>query len=287
MGSRTLDKPWATDMARGVPICGFTGINGAGKTTLAVESALSDMRMGRPVYSTVPIRSEWGNSEPIVSLRQLLELREVTILLDDVAVIFSSRSSQSLPAEVVAMLQTVRHAKNSLRWTAPAWMRCDNLVREVTQGLVNVVPMLRKHEPGNVWPSPRVIAAGLLDTSTGKTDETPTRVLRRKLVLPSRLHAWGTYDTHANTPLIGRHLQGGTCVDCGGTITREKHSQARHDALGLPWYGDDVRAPVAGHEHTPTNRTGTDAPFIGNGNGSAAERSQPTFAELVAMANSD
>lgn len=236
------------DMALGVPICGFTGINGAGKTLLAVQSAIVDLSKGRTVYSTVPISSKYGDSRPIQSLRQLLTLKDATILLDDVSVIFSSRSTASLPVEIVALLQTLRHSRLTIRWTAPAWMRCDNLLREVTQGLVNVVPMLRKHEAGAVWPKPRVVMAGLLDTSVGKTDETPTKVLRRRMFLPTHLDSFGAYDTEADTPLLGRHLQGGKCVDCGGSIDTPKHSEARHGALGIPYYPDLSRTPPAAVE---------------------------------------
>lgn len=244
-GHRPSKLSTAGDLVAGVPIAGFTGVNGAGKTMLAVQSAIGDMSRGRTVYSTLPIRSKWGDSKPIVSLRQLLHLEDATILLDEVSVIFSSRSSQSLPAEVVALLQTLRHKRLTVRWTAPAWMRCDNLLREVTQGLVNVMPLARKHEKNNPWPRPRVIFAALLDTSTGKTDAVPDKVLRRRLYLPSRMEAFGAFDTHADTPLLGRHLQGGICVDCGGSQDRPKHSEARHAQLGLPWYPDDVRAPHA------------------------------------------
>lgn len=235
------------DLVAGVPIAGFTGVNGAGKTMLAVQSAICDMARGRTVYSTVPIRSAYGNSRPIRSLRELLHIEDATILLDEVSVIFSSRSSQSLPAEVVALLQTLRHKRLTVRWTAPAWMRCDNLLREVTQGVVNVLPLLRKRERDNPWPYPRVMFAGLLDTSTGKTDAQPEKVLRRRMYVPRNLEAFGAYDTHADTPLLGLHLQGGTCVDCGGTQTRPKHDRARHEALGLPWYDDELRAPHVTH----------------------------------------
>lgn len=235
------------DLVAGVPIAGFTGVNGAGKSMLAAQSAICDMANGRTVYSTLPIRSPWGDSLPIKSLRQLLHLEDATILLDEVSVIFSSRSSQSLPAEVVALLQTLRHRRLTVRWTAPAWMRCDNLLREVTQGLVNVVPLLRYNERGNPWPRPRMVIAALLDTSTGKTDAQPTKVLRRRLYIPTRMPAFGAYDTHADTPLLGRHLQQGKCVDCGGSQEVPKHSRARHEGLGLPWYDDEFRAPHATH----------------------------------------
>lgn len=241
---RALKAVRKRDVAVGVPVCGFTGINGAGKTMLAVQSAIADMSRGRTVYSTVPIRSAFGDSLPIRSLRQLLTLEDATLLFDDVSVIFSSRSTQSLPAEIVALLQTLRHQRLTLRWTAPQWMRADTLIRGVTQGLVNVMPMLRHSDPLDPWPRPRIVMAGLLDTSTGKADSEPTKVLRRRVFLPSRLQSFGAYDTLADTPLIGRHLQGGTCVDCGGTRERPKHSEARHSHLGLPWYPDDLQAPA-------------------------------------------
>lgn len=241
---REATKAQKRDVAVGVPVCGFTGINGAGKTMLAVSSAIADMSRGRVVYSTVPITSPFGDSRPIKSLRQLLTLEDATLLFDDVSVIFSSRSTQSLPAEIVALLQTLRHSRLTLRWTAPQWMRADTLIRGVTQGLVNVMPMLRHSDPTDPWPRPRLVLAGLLDTSTGKADSEPTKVLRRRIFLPTRLPGFGAYDTLADTPLIGRHLQGGTCVDCGGTRERPKHSEARHDHLGIPWYADDLLAPA-------------------------------------------
>lgn len=229
------------DIADGIPVCGFTGVNGAGKTLLAVSSAIADMRRGRVVYSTVPIRwvdPENGvvyESRPIRSLRELLELRDCTVLLDEVSVIFSSRTSQSLPAEVVAFLQTLRHKGITVRWTAPGWMRCDNLLRQSTQAVVNVTPVIRRSN-GSPWPTPLLSLAGVLDTTTGETDATPTRVLRRRFVLPSKVAAWGAYDSHADTPLLGRHLQGGVCADCGGTMERHKHSEDRHRDLGIPWF---------------------------------------------------
>lgn len=245
--ARILRRLRSRDLARGVPICGFTGVNGAGKTTLAAQSIIHDLALGRRVLSTVHVASPFDfgrpSTEPILSLRQLLEVRDSTLFLDDVAVIFSSRSTASLPPEIVALLQTLRHHGNTVRWTAPGWMRCDNLIREVTQGLVNVWPVARKSDGETPWPRPRFVFAGLMDTSTGKTDETPTKVLRRRILVPTMLESWGAFDTHADTPLLGSHLQSGVCVDCGGSRTREKHSKDRHIALGLPWFEDESGIP--------------------------------------------
>jgi hypothetical protein len=227
------------DIAQGVPICGVTGRNGAGKTLLAVDIAITRMRAGRRVFSTVPIASKDGHrSEPILSLRQLLELENAMILLDDVSVIFSSRSSQSLPPEVVTFLQTVRHRRIDVLWTAPAWLRCDNILRSLTQGCIGVVPYFKKAVPGSPWKVPRVVLAGLMDTSVGKADAEPTKVLKRAVYLPRRLSSWGAYDSHADTPLLGVHMHAGVCPDCGGSVTREKHSKTRHERMGLPWFDD-------------------------------------------------
>lgn len=231
-------------IARGVPIVGFTGVNGAGKTLLAVHCAILDMLDNRPVYSTVPIHymaphGELLSSHPITSLRQLLTLTDATILLDDVSVIFSSRQTGSLPAPIVTLLQTVRHRRLTILWTAPGWMRADILLRSVTQALVSVRPMLRSSASDTPWPTPRVVAAGLLDTTTAKVDAEPDKVLRRAFYRPKGLLSWAAYDTHADTPLLGHAHLTGTCVDCGGSQERPKHTKARHETLGLPWYDDD------------------------------------------------
>lgn len=230
----------------GIPIVGFTGVNGAGKTALAVDCAISDMLAGRPVYSTVPIRyvdpstGEVYESAPVVSLRQLLTLRDCTVLLDDVAVIFSSRSTNSLPPAVVAFLDTLRHRNITVIWTAPSWMRCDNLLRGVTQAVVNVMPVrLPLTSSETPWPSPWLVMAGVLDTHSGKLDAMPTKVLRRRVYRLRGLTSIGAYDTMADTPMLGAARYGGRC-ECGGMHPTPKHTQERHELLGLPWYDDEV-----------------------------------------------
>jgi len=224
------------DPARGVPIAGFTGPNGAGKTVLAVQSALADMQRGRVVYSTVDIVSPFGSSRPIPSLSSLLDLPPgCTVLLDEVASIFSSRTGSTLPPEFDTFIGTARHSSIAIRWTSPAWMRAENRVREVTQGLVAVSPFIRRRNPdGSLWPRTVVAQVGVLDCVGVKTDADPDVVRRRRFVRLAGLQAWGCYDTHAPVASLINTALFGTCPDCGGSRSRPKCDGARHHELGLP-----------------------------------------------------
>lgn len=218
-----------------MPILGITGINGAGKTLLAVELAIGDMRAGRPVYSTVDIASEHGDSRPVKSRSHLLQLQDCTVLLDEIAVIFSSSagSGQNLPSEVVTFLQTLRHRGVSVIWTAPTWKRAHILLREVTQAVATIRPLIKRAEEDSLWGRPFISAVGVLDTTSVAVDAAPDRVLRRRLWMPMRSDALGCYDTHADTPQIGRLIPSGPCPDCGGTRTPPKCAPEIHEALGL------------------------------------------------------
>ncbi|MDM7856667.1 hypothetical protein [Cellulomonas alba] len=192
------------------------------------------MKRGREVYSTVPIKSEHGESKEIRSLRHLLELRDCTVLIDEIAVVFSSRDSMLIPREFDVFLQTLRHSGVTLRWTAPAFARADVRVREVTQAVVGVHALGKRKVAGEFWPRPVTILCGVLDTTSIPVDGTPEKVLKRRVFLPTRLSGWGAYDTHADTPRIGHPPTGGACVDCGGTTRREACTPERHAALDLP-----------------------------------------------------
>lgn len=224
------------DPAAGVPIAGFTGPNGAGKTAMAVQSALADLQRGRVVYSTVPISSPWGDSRPIPSLSTLLDLEPgSTVLLDEISSIFSSRTGSTLPPEFDTFIGTARHSKIAIRWTSPAWMRAENRVREVTQGLVAVNPFIRRPDPeGSLWPRTVIAQVAVLDCVGVKTDADPEVVRRRRFVRLRGLAAWGCYDTHAPVASLINTALFGTCPDCGGSRTRPRCDGARHASLGLP-----------------------------------------------------
>lgn len=228
-------KPRKPSFIAGAPIVGFTGPNGAGKTLIAVTCAINDdLANGRPVFSTVDIRSPWGDSTRLTSMRQLLELRDCTVLIDEIAAIFSSRDSLQIPREFDVFLQTLRHRGVTFRWTAPAWKRADVRVREITQvsvGVRNLGHILKK---GQFWPTPITILAGALDATGVGVDETPEKILKRRIFIPQRLSGWGAYETLADTPRIGHGTISTVCVDCGGSVPRPSCDDDRHSTLGLP-----------------------------------------------------
>lgn len=222
-------------IAAKAPVVGYTGPNGVGKTLLAVSDCIVDMRAGRPVFSTVPVSSPWGSSEPILSLRQLLEIRNATILIDEVSVVFSSRMTGSLPDEVSTFLQTMRHQGVTLRWTAPAWLRADIQLRECTQVSVAAFALGKYTPKGKFWPTPRLVGAAAFDMTTVKLDAIPEKVIRgsRRVYRPKHLPGWGAYDSEADVSRIGWVRQGRVCVDCGGAVRQEACSPERHTALGI------------------------------------------------------
>jgi hypothetical protein len=228
-----------------LPIVGITGPNGSGKTLLVVAEAMHDMANGRAVYSTVDISFDGLESIAITSLSQLLTIRDATVVLDEVVSIFDSADpASSLPPEVRLLLSIARHRGLTIRWTAPAWMRAQKRLREVTQAWVSVQPAGRRGR--GLWPEPWVCVVSIWDAKSSKVDADPTRRLRLRFRRPRRFTSWGAFDTLADVPIVGHLDAGGICVDCGGGRTRPKCTPERHRTLGLPEPGqlELVRAEV-------------------------------------------
>lgn len=220
-------------LIKNCPVVGFTGANGAGKTLVAVSEAIQDLRVGRRVVSTVPINYRGLRSEPLLSYRQLLDLENCTLLVDEVSVVFSSRATGEMPQDVVTFLQTMRHQDVTLRWTAPSWKRADLLVREVTQAVVGVHGLARYTVKGEFWPKPRLVLCGMLETVSIATDDDPEKIIGRRIWAPKRLPGWGAYDSMADVERLGGHAQDRRCLDCGGTKRPEPCSPERHQKLGI------------------------------------------------------
>lgn len=243
------------DFAAGVPICGIVGINGAGKTLIGASIVISRMVTGREVYSTVPIEytdpksGESWSTKPVLSLEQLLHLRDVTVFFDDVSVILPA-GNLNLPDELMVLLQTLRHKGIDVIWSAPGWMRANNQLRLITQGVIVVQPWLRHKAVGTPWPTPRLVYVALMDTTSGKADATPDVVLRRGVYRPTKLPSFGAYDTLADTPVLRTPKQTSRCASCGGSVPLEKHSKERHESLGLPWYEETASSVFVADAHS-------------------------------------
>lgn len=217
------------------PIVGFTGVNGAGKSLLMHSENVADLARGRRVVSTTPIRSPWGNSEPLLSLRQLLELENCIVSIDEVAAVFPS-SGGELPFEVNLFLQGMRHQGSEgviLRWAAPAWSRAAKQLREVTQVCVSVSPLLRYRVADDFWPKARFVMAGALDCTSVKLDDDPTKVLARRIYRTKALPGFGMYDHKAVISRIGWPKSIDVCADCGGRTKPIYCTPERHHELGI------------------------------------------------------
>ena len=174
------------------PIRAFVGPNGGGKTlaaiVLAVEPALAS---GRPVVATCSI--EHPNARRLESWRQIPDLRDCVLFLDEISSALPSRGSMAAPAQLVRTINQLRKVDVQLVWTAPNWARADVMLREVTQEVTACRGFIGdpyEREPG-VPPWWRPLGRKLVD------DETD-RPVRRSPRWPSNcLFRWVTYDAAA------------------------------------------------------------------------------------------
>jgi len=199
---------------------GYVGANGAGKSVLAVDAVCRRAeKRGCPVWSTVPINWPGVEVRPIASLADFMGAEGGEVLLDEVASLFSSRETSSLPSDVVARLTSLRHFDLVVTWTAPSWKRCDVVLREVTQKVWQVTPTWTR-PTGGVWRRTVLARARAYDTRSlsgedfGK-DERVRGTLR--FFRPKSLRSFGTFDsTWRVVPLVRNE-----CGECGLLKRRE------------------------------------------------------------------
>lgn len=135
------------------PITAFVGINGAGKTLSAIAFA---HKSGRRVLTNVPGTAfeEWASLEDLTVPGAI---RDTDVIMDEAGVMFSSRNA-SRDGAFLALVQQLRKENARLFWTAPAYMRADKILREVTQMVVKCRGLASKYPDGAVWPQPRWVA---------------------------------------------------------------------------------------------------------------------------------
>lgn len=170
----------------------------------------------------VPFR-QWG---------QLLEFKGGDVLMDEVTGVASSRESHSMPAAVANVLVQMRRNDVVIRWTAPAWMRSDKIIREVSQAVTyckGYMPKVAVDEAGaRAWGQRRLFewktydAQLFEDFTSGKREQ-----LKAEQVdwhYGPRSPVFSAYDTLDAVETIGTVSEGGSCERCGGSRPRPKCS---------------------------------------------------------------
>lgn len=235
---------------RSAPIRGYVGPNGSGKSLLAVYDLLPSLDNGRPVMSTVRLLDfrnprpcddptcTWpGHPDhaaahplwiPFVSYQQLLTVRDMDILMDEVTGVASSREFASMPTQVANLLVQLRRRNLSLSWTTPNWARADKIIREVTQEVTVASPLIsvtHKSKPGEppvIWKDRLAIAARSYDPAD--LDDEDARQKGNHHV-PAHNHQilWrpgllvnNAYDTRDGVSSLGWANEAGMCIQCGG-----------------------------------------------------------------------
>ena len=229
------------DIRRQFGIMAYVGANGSGKSLTAVLDTLPSLEEGRKVVSTVrlldyenprpcddpfcdfPSHPNHGASHPLwIPLRsfsELLEVEHCDVLLDEVTGVCSSRESLSLPGAVANLLVQLRRRDVVLRWTSPAYMRADTILRECTQAVTLCRGLFPRRVSGRAWASYRFISSKVVDARQFDTVSVAGVSMRSgiarscfRLSTCPAINAYDTLDTVLSLPVI----ESGRCVSCGG-----------------------------------------------------------------------
>jgi hypothetical protein len=248
-----------------VGIRAFVGPNGSGKTLGAVVlNALPAWRRGIPVVSNMTLDPAAIGLDPalfipLTTWRQIPELRDCVLIVDEIQATFPSRESARMPAELARMLNQLRKPNVQLVWTGPAWARADLIIRECTQYVTlcrGMLPDRMVRQPGVVARFPPALKVDGRAQRVETTGWLPNRLFRyvtfdatafeeftlgkaEKLRPMSRRFYWRTahpeqacYVTGEQVSLLDHIDEFGTCMQCGGNRRRPACSCGeRHDTV--------------------------------------------------------
>jgi hypothetical protein len=238
-----------------VGITAFVGPNGSGKTLGAVAlRVLPAWARGIPVVSNLTLDPAASGFDPdlfvpLSTWRQIPDLHDCVLLLDEIQATFPSRESAKMPAELGRMLNQLRKPNVQLVLTAPAWSRADIIIRECVQYVTlcrGYLPDGRVRVPGQArFPKPlrdedgnfvRVETVGWLPNRFFKYvtfdatqfDEFTLGKAAKLKAISTRWHwrststAQASYQTAEQVALLDHITEFGTCWQCGGTRSRPK-----------------------------------------------------------------
>lgn len=228
------DKPAGRDRRRQSSISAYIGANGMGKSFWAVHDTLPSLDAGRPVLSTVRLldhRTGFPHESyvPLTDWAQLLDAEHCDVLLDEIVGIASSRESAGMPVQVANLLVQLRRRDIVVRWTAPAWMRADKIIREVSQTVTLCRGYLSDRDAASaggyrtqprLWQPRRLFRArtySALDFEEwSQAKEGKLRALDSSWMWGPKSRAFASYDTLAPVSRVGEVLDSGRCAHCGG-----------------------------------------------------------------------
>lgn len=259
------------------PISAFVGRNGSGKTLCAVERlAMTAAASRRVVMANFEI--DVPRFEYLHSWRQLTDVRDSVIILDEITACLPARQALSMPAELARVLQQLRKRNCVVGWTAPAWSNADKLLRQVTATVTVCRGLLDERKRSTMWPEHRLFywrtyAAEDFETFTFSQGGARPRIraLRKEWYWRKRHEAHNRYSTLNEVGLLD-HLDeaSGTCLTCGGRRVRPKCSCSgppakRASAEDGPWIVPSLDALALHDEHEHTiNEEGTHDVFDGS-----------------------
>lgn len=178
---------------------------------------------------------------PFTSWDQLMNAERCDVLMDEVTGVASSRESMGLPAPVANKLVQLRRADVVVRWSTPAWMRADKIIRECTQAVTHCEGFFSKAvvdvEGDRLWRNRRLFrwktydASAFEDFTSGKREEMSSEV--RSWHWGPGSPAFAAYDTYDAVLSIGTVSDAGTCYRCGGRRARPAcNCEAGHGVTG-------------------------------------------------------
>ena len=231
------------------PIRAFVGENGGGKSLAAMELVVRPaLAAHRRVVATCFIRHPLASL--LTSWRDIVDLRDCVLLLDEISSALPSRGSQGAPAQLVRKINQLRKDDVEVAWTAPNWARADVALREVTQEVTvcrgyvhdrfqreplvpkwnrlyspklvgeNGAPLMRSPR----WPSNCLF--NWVSYNAAAFDEFSLHAVK-KLKPTERVWYWRPwheaqylYDTLEGVSLLDHVDETGVCVACGGVRRR-------------------------------------------------------------------
>lgn len=224
---------------RGFPLIGYIGDNGSGKTLTAVRDTLPSLLAGRTVLSTTPLFDPLQPHgtlhdayRPLLSWREIANLRNADLLLDEVQSVANSRMSSSIPPQLLTAFLQLRKRDVVLRWTTTHWSRIDVTLREVTKAAV-ICSSSRpdKRAGADGWRPKRKFRVRTVDAASldgaytiDIGDPEASRAVRTLSHEKYRRRDWWPwlYDSTALVNVLDHVDAGGWCMSCGGMRPRPK-----------------------------------------------------------------